>query len=122
MCEEYKMANYYASPAHPQTNGQTEAVNKVIKHTLKAKLEAKKGSWADKLPVPRAQCKHVAAELRQTRGSQGCSTSKKCRVPAKATRYYNFHVRERRFQLGDLVLRRVSPNTKDKSVGSLADK
>ncbi|KAK0585732.1 hypothetical protein LWI29_033235 [Acer saccharum] len=50
MCEEFKIANYYASPAHPQTNGQTEAVNKVIKHTLKAKLEAKKGGWADKLP------------------------------------------------------------------------
>ena len=44
MYEEYKIANYYASPAHPQTNGQTKAVNKVIKHTLKAKLEAKKGS------------------------------------------------------------------------------
>ncbi|KAK0578013.1 hypothetical protein LWI29_003667 [Acer saccharum] len=50
MCEEFKIANYYASPAHPQTNGQIEAVNKVIKHTLKAKLEAKKGGWADKLP------------------------------------------------------------------------
>ncbi|KAK0590214.1 hypothetical protein LWI29_024031 [Acer saccharum] len=50
MCEEFKIANYYASPAHPQTNGQTEAVNKVIKHTLKAKLEAKKGGWVDKLP------------------------------------------------------------------------
>ena len=50
MCEEFKITNYYASPAHPQTNGQTEAVNKVIKHTLKAKLEAKKGGWADKLP------------------------------------------------------------------------
>ena len=40
----------------------------------------------------------------------------------RAARYYNSHVRERRFQLGDLVLRRVSPNTKDKSSGSLADK
>ncbi|KAK0603090.1 hypothetical protein LWI29_001292 [Acer saccharum] len=49
MCEEHKIANYYALHAHPQTNGQTEAVNKVIKHTLKAKLEAKKGNWADKL-------------------------------------------------------------------------
>ncbi|KAK0579637.1 hypothetical protein LWI29_029038 [Acer saccharum] len=29
MCEEYKIANYYASPTDPQTNGQTEAVNKV---------------------------------------------------------------------------------------------
>ena len=50
MCKEYKIVNYHASPTHPQTNAQTEAVNKVIKHTLKAKLEARKGSWADKLP------------------------------------------------------------------------
>ncbi|KAK0584942.1 hypothetical protein LWI29_021198 [Acer saccharum] len=28
MCEEHKITNYYASPAHPQTNGQTEAINK----------------------------------------------------------------------------------------------
>ena len=40
----------------------------------------------------------------------------------RATRYYNSHVWERRFQFGDLVLRRVSPNTKDKSAGSLTDK
>ncbi|KAK0593871.1 hypothetical protein LWI29_031878 [Acer saccharum] len=32
-------------PQHPQTNGQTEAVNKIIKHNLKAKLATKKGSW-----------------------------------------------------------------------------
>ncbi|XP_074327272.1 uncharacterized protein LOC141665190 [Apium graveolens] len=28
---------------HPQSNGQTEAIKKIIKHTLKAKLEEKKG-------------------------------------------------------------------------------
>ncbi|KAK0608421.1 hypothetical protein LWI29_030407 [Acer saccharum] len=50
LCDKYGINNYYASPAQPQTNGQTEAVNKIIKHNLKAKLAAKKGSWADKLP------------------------------------------------------------------------
>ncbi|KAK0577490.1 hypothetical protein LWI29_033886 [Acer saccharum] len=50
LCDKYGINNYYASPAHPQTNGQTEAVNKIIKHNLKAKLATKKGSWADKLP------------------------------------------------------------------------
>ncbi|KAK0601168.1 hypothetical protein LWI29_021826 [Acer saccharum] len=50
LCDKYSINNYYASPAHPQTNGQTEAVNKIIKHNLKAKLATKKGSWADKLP------------------------------------------------------------------------
>ncbi|KAK4847598.1 hypothetical protein QYF36_003725 [Acer negundo] len=32
------------------TNGKTEAVNKIIKHNLKAKLAVKKGNWAEKLP------------------------------------------------------------------------
>ncbi|KAK0602564.1 hypothetical protein LWI29_034807 [Acer saccharum] len=50
LCDKYGINNYYASPAHPQTNGQTEAVNKIIKHNLKAKLATKKGSWVDKLP------------------------------------------------------------------------
>jgi transposase InsO family protein len=39
----------YASPAHPQANGQVEAVNKIIKRTLKKKLDEAKGLWAEKL-------------------------------------------------------------------------
>ena len=35
---------------HPQTNGQVEAVNKIIKHNLKMKLKEYKGPWADELP------------------------------------------------------------------------
>ena len=40
----------------------------------------------------------------------------------RAARYYNSHVKVRRFALGDLVLKRVTPGTKDKTAGSLADK
>ena len=50
LCRKYMINNYYASPTHPQTNGQTEAVNKIIRHNLKAKLAIKKGSWVEKLP------------------------------------------------------------------------
>ncbi|XP_074348969.1 uncharacterized protein LOC141688022 [Apium graveolens] len=32
------------------SNGQTEAVNKIIKHTLKTKLEERKGNWPEELP------------------------------------------------------------------------
>ncbi|KAK0580846.1 hypothetical protein LWI29_006961 [Acer saccharum] len=143
----------------------TEAVNKVIKHTLKAKLEAKKGSWVDKLPeVLWAYRTTVRSSTGETHFAMAFGT--KVVIPAeitftshrvqlyslehnvnmlqqnldeleevrdvaqvrntayqqKAARYYNSHVRERRFQLKDLVLRRVSSNTKDKSAGSLADK
>ena len=40
----------------------------------------------------------------------------------RAARYYNSHVRERKFALGDLVLKRVNPGTKDKAAGTLTDK
>ncbi|XP_074342624.1 uncharacterized protein LOC141680242 [Apium graveolens] len=36
---------------HPQSNGQKEAINKIIKHTLKAKLEEKKGDWPEQMPM-----------------------------------------------------------------------
>ncbi|KAK0596420.1 hypothetical protein LWI29_015518 [Acer saccharum] len=165
LCDKYGINNYYASPAHQQTNGQTKAVNKIIKHNLKAKLEAKKGSWADKLPQvlwayrttergstgetpysmaygveaiipvetsfssPRVQLfqpelnidmlKCGLDELEERREhAQIRNTAYQQRV----ARYYNSHVRERRFALGDLVLKRVNPRTRDKAAGSLADK
>lgn len=39
----------YAFTAHPQTNGQTKAIDKLIKQTWKKKLEDAKGLWAKKL-------------------------------------------------------------------------
>ncbi|KAK0578135.1 hypothetical protein LWI29_005686 [Acer saccharum] len=165
LCDKYGINNYYTSPAHPQTNGQTEAVNKIIKHNLKAKLATKKGSWVDKLPqvlwayrtiergstgetpysmaygaeavipvetsfsLPRVQlfqpelnidmlkCGLDELEERRER-AQIRNTAYQQRV----ARYYNSHVRERRFALGDLVLKRVNPGTRDKAAGSLADK
>ncbi|XP_021809627.1 uncharacterized protein K02A2.6-like [Prunus avium] len=41
---------FFSSPAHPQSNGQVEAINKIIKRTLKKKLGAAKGAWPDLLP------------------------------------------------------------------------
>ena len=35
---------------HLQSNGQVEAVNKTLKHNLKAKLESHKGVWPEELP------------------------------------------------------------------------
>ncbi|KAM2661936.1 hypothetical protein EV1_008691 [Malus domestica] len=35
----------FASPAHPQSNGQVEAINKIIKRTLKTSLDKAKGCW-----------------------------------------------------------------------------
>ncbi|XP_034225475.1 uncharacterized protein LOC117635208 [Prunus dulcis] len=49
-CSNLKIRLCFASPAHPQSNGQVEAVNKIIKKTLKTKLDKAKGCWPELLP------------------------------------------------------------------------
>ncbi|CAL8174805.1 unnamed protein product [Prunus armeniaca] len=39
----------FASPAHLKSNGQVEAMNKIIKKTLKTKLDKAKGCWPELL-------------------------------------------------------------------------
>ena len=49
-CAELGIKNYYSSPAHPQSNGQTEVTIRTLKATLKTKLEDLKGKWVEYLP------------------------------------------------------------------------
>ena len=42
-CCELGITNRYSTPAYPQGNGQTEAVNKVIVNGLKKRLDDAKG-------------------------------------------------------------------------------
>ena len=44
------IGNRFATSAHPQSNGQVETVNKIIKGILKKKLEERKEAWVDELP------------------------------------------------------------------------
>ncbi|KAI5337465.1 hypothetical protein L3X38_016736 [Prunus dulcis] len=41
---------FFASPAHPKSNGQVEAINKIVKKLLKRQLDKAKGAWPEKLP------------------------------------------------------------------------
>ena len=49
-CNELGIKKNFSSVDHPQTNGQVEAVNKIIKYNLKTKLEEHKSLWVDKHP------------------------------------------------------------------------
>ncbi|KAL2490942.1 Uncharacterized protein Adt_26570 [Abeliophyllum distichum] len=48
-CEELGIRRYFSTPYYSQFNGQVEAVNKIIKYTLKKKLKFVKGGWAEEL-------------------------------------------------------------------------
>ena len=43
LCEDLGIKKDFAAVYHPQSNGQTEAIDKIIKHTLKAKLGLQEG-------------------------------------------------------------------------------
>ena len=49
-CEKYGITAKYTSVAHPQSNGQVEAINKTLMDSLKAKVDRFSGKWAEELP------------------------------------------------------------------------
>ena len=49
-CNDLDKRNRYSIPTYPQSNGQTESVNKTIVNGLKKRLDGAKGKWAEKLP------------------------------------------------------------------------
>lgn len=49
-CEHLKIQQRFTAVAHPQANGQVEAINQVIVEGLKKMLEQKKSNWVEELP------------------------------------------------------------------------
>ncbi|CAL2265255.1 unnamed protein product [Prunus armeniaca] len=48
-CTRLKINLFFVSPAHPQSNGQVEAINKIIKKLLTRQLDKAKEAWPEKL-------------------------------------------------------------------------
>ena len=51
LCDQFDINKDFSAPYHPQSNDQVEAVNKIIKITLKRRLDFVKGRWATELPL-----------------------------------------------------------------------
>ncbi|XP_074377581.1 uncharacterized protein LOC141719098 [Apium graveolens] len=155
LCEELKIKKEFAALYHPRSNGQTKAINKIIKHTLKAKLEECKGNWPEELPkvlwsynttsrsttgespvmltygyeaivyvevgsgsFRRDHSVEGASEVNQRlyldllEEARENSQLKLAAYQQRAARYYNKKVKGQLLKVGDLVLRKVMPNTK----------
>jgi hypothetical protein len=162
LCAMYGVQHSFSSPAHPQANGQVEAINKIIKHLLKTKLEKKKGAWAEELPnvlwayrttprtstgespyslafgteavlpvetgVPslRVRCytqeDNIQARLLDLDLIEEKREVARLRVAEhqrRTSKYYNQKVRTRSLRIGEWVLKKVLPNEKDPSQGTL---
>lgn len=160
-CSELGIANRFATPAHPQSNGQVEAVNKIIKGILKKKLEERKGAWVDELPgvlwayrttqntstgetpfslafgvdavipaeigVPSHRVEYFdeAENASLAATSLDLVAEKRARAELRIAAYqhrisglYKKWVRPRSFKKGDLVLRRITQNTRVPSDGT----
>ncbi|XP_024030058.1 uncharacterized protein LOC112094132 [Morus notabilis] len=49
-CDSLGIRKNFSVPIHPQSNGQVEAINKILKYTLKKRLNDLKGKWAEEFP------------------------------------------------------------------------
>ncbi|KAL5547018.1 hypothetical protein UlMin_006705 [Ulmus minor] len=47
---ELGIRKHFSNVAHPQPNGQVEAMNKTIKRNLERKLEGLRNAWVEELP------------------------------------------------------------------------
>jgi len=50
LCNEVGIKQRFSSVEHPQTNGQTEAANKVILKALKRRISSARTSWPEEIP------------------------------------------------------------------------
>ncbi|XP_074378355.1 uncharacterized protein LOC141719890 [Apium graveolens] len=119
LCEDLKIKKEFAAVYHPKSNGQTEVVNKIIKHTLKAKLEERKGNWPEELSKVIDRYTEEDAEINQRLHLDLLEETREnyqLRLVAyqqRVVRYYNKKVKGQLLKVGDLVFRKVMSNTKN---------
>ncbi|XP_074323991.1 uncharacterized protein LOC141660908 [Apium graveolens] len=111
LCENLDIKKDFAAVYNLQSNGQTEAINKIIKHTLKAKLEEKKGDWPEEMPMEDAEV-NQRLHLDLMDEARINSQLKLAAYQQRIARHFNKKVKSVLYKVGDLVLQKVMPNTK----------
>ncbi|KAI3795368.1 hypothetical protein L1987_38020 [Smallanthus sonchifolius] len=139
-CTSWGIKMITSTPLHPQDNGQAECSNRIIINNFKRRLEKKKGKWAKELSfalwADRTTSKNAIGQtpFSLVFGTEAMIPTEmviptartnlaKVRIAAyqqRIARSYNKSISIRRFQVGDLVLRKAFQNTTNPSDGKLA--
>ncbi|KAJ8619484.1 hypothetical protein MRB53_028013 [Persea americana] len=127
-CQEYGIRNIYSTPAYPQSNGQAEILNKVLLDGIKKRLDrAKVIPLEVGLPTLRSElCDqglnnlNVARELDLAEERREAAAIRLAAYQPQLARGYNPKVKERRFAIGELVLKKILPGDRDPNEGKLA--
>ncbi|KAM2661538.1 hypothetical protein EV2_023835 [Malus domestica] len=115
-CSKFNINLCFASPAHPQSNGQVEAINKIIKRTLKTSLDKAKEAV---VPVELEQATFLVQNYVQSENDKQLTLNldlvKEHRNQAhlrnvaykqRISNYYDSRVKPRSFKVGDWVLKK----------------
>ncbi|XP_065636170.1 uncharacterized protein LOC136070306 [Quercus suber] len=147
-CIHFGIQNHYSPPTHPQANGQAEVANRSLLKIIKTRLEGVKGVWPDEVPgetpfklaygteavIPTEvhMANHRVAAYQDKDNEEQLRLNldliDEVRMDAEQrmakyknlmARHYDAMVKPRRFDIGDLVLKRVSLATKNPAHGKL---
>ncbi|KAM1464576.1 hypothetical protein ACFXTO_044207 [Malus domestica] len=116
LCSKFNINLCFASPAHPQSNGQVEAINKIIKRTLKTSLDKAKEVV---VPIELEQAtfrvqnymqsendKQLALNLDLVEEHRNQAHLRNVAYKQRISNYYDSMVKPRSFKVRDWVLKK----------------
>ncbi|KAK3013371.1 hypothetical protein RJ639_009536 [Escallonia herrerae] len=136
-CEGLFTGLRFTSVAHPQSNGQTENMNRSILQGLKRKLDDAKGAWVDELlkallPIEVGRPTVQVLQFAETENEENLkgnldllddvraqALDRMISTKQRVARYYNRRVRMKIFRVGNLVLRKLEVSDPKAAVGKL---
>ncbi|KAM2196959.1 hypothetical protein ACFX1Q_000427 [Malus domestica] len=115
-CSKFNINLCFASPAHPQSNGQVEAINKIIKRTLKTCLDKAKEAV---VPVELEQATFLVQNYVQSENDKQLTLNldlveehrnqahlRNVAYKRHVSNYYDSRVKPRSFKMGNWVLKK----------------
>ncbi|KAM1242758.1 hypothetical protein ACFX2G_035077 [Malus domestica] len=115
-CSKFNINLCFASPTYPQSNGQVEAINKIIKRTLKTTLDkAKEAVFPVELEqamfrvhnyVQSENDKQLTLNLDLVEKHRNQAHLRNVAYKQRTSNYYDLRVKPRSFKLGDWVFKK----------------